>query len=172
MKRILGIDFGTQRIGLALSDELGLTAQGLTVLQRVGPKKDLAAIREIIQENAISKIVIGLPLDRDGNIDKASAVLTFVEQLKNNFGLPVKTWDERLSSVEANRVLLDADISRKKRKRVVDKLAAQIILQGYLDYVNNKREKPACPGRSYNGQARETSRQRRASPKAGAQKPE
>jgi putative Holliday junction resolvase len=138
MGRILGIDFGEKRIGLAISDELGLTAQGLDTLESKNSKKHIALLKEIIQENKVDKIVVGLPLDRNGNINKDSAVIDFVDRLKDGLKLPIETWDERLSTVEASRILLQADTSRRKRKRVVDKLAAQIILQGYLDYVNAK----------------------------------
>lgn len=140
MEKILGIDFGEIRIGLAVSDGLGLTAQGLPVLRRVSIKKDLSALKEIIRVNDVKKIVVGLPLDKDGNISHGCGVLDFIDKIKDNLQLPVDTWDERLSSFEANKVLLAADLSRNKRKKVVDKLAAQIILQGYLDYINQQSE--------------------------------
>lgn len=139
MGRILGIDFGERRIGLAISDELGITAQGLEVLERQGLSQDMIALKEIAEKHKVDKIIVGLPLDKNGNIKPSSPVIDFVTRLKENFELPIETWDERLSTIEVEKVLLAADVSRKKRKRTVDKLAAQIILQGYLDYVNQKK---------------------------------
>jgi putative Holliday junction resolvase len=134
MGRVLCLDFGEKRIGIALSDELGFTAQGLDVLERKNMAEDINYIKVITEKNNASKIVVGLPLNMDGGAsEKSNDVLSFVEKLKNSLKLPVETWDERLSSLEANRVLISADMSRRKRKKVVDKIAAQIILQCYLD---------------------------------------
>ena len=132
--RILGLDIGHKRIGLAISDGLGLTAQALSVLKRNGVNQDLRKLKEIIADRDIKKIVVGLPLNMNGSAGKmAVEVLDFVKLLKENLGLPVTTRDERLTSLQAERLLLEADISRKKRKGVIDKLSAQLILQGYLD---------------------------------------
>lgn len=134
MSRILCLDFGEKRIGIALSDELGFTAQGLEVLERKGIVEDMNYIKGIAEKNNANRIVVGLPLNMDGGAsEKSIDVLSFVEKLKSALKLPVEVWDERLSSLEANRVLIDADMSRRKRKKVVDKIAAQIILQSYLD---------------------------------------
>ncbi len=134
MGRILCLDFGEKRIGIALSDELGFTAQGLEVLERRNIAEDINYIKVIAEKNNVNKVVVGLPLNMDGGTsEKSNDVLSFVEKLKNSLKFPVETWDERLSSLEANRVLISADMSRRKRKKVVDKIAAQIILQCYLD---------------------------------------
>lgn len=135
--RILGIDFGTKTIGLAVSDEIGLIGQPIGTIEHKGLQHDLQEVQAKIREYKIQKIVVGLPKNMDGSIGKSALqVLDFVENLKQAFNIPVDTWDERLSTVEAERVLLDADMSRRKRKKVIDKVAASIILQGYLDYIN------------------------------------
>ena len=128
------MDFGTKRIGMALSDELLLTAQGLDSLYRKVLKSDIEEISRIVLENNVQEIVIGLPINMNGSYGaKTKEVLEFVEELSKVVKVPVRTWDERLTSVQAERVLLEADTSRAKRKKVTDKLAAQLILQGYLD---------------------------------------
>lgn len=132
--RIMGLDFGTKRIGMALSDELLLTAQGLDSLYRKVLKSDIEEISRIALENNVQEIVIGLPINMNGSYGtKTKEVLEFVEELSKVVKVPVRTWDERLTSVQAERVLLEADTSRAKRRKVTDKLAAQLILQGYLD---------------------------------------
>ena len=135
--RILGLDVGRRRIGLAISDGLGLTAQPLSLLKRKSISQDLSKLKKIIAARGIKKIVVGLPLNMDGSTGKmAIEVLHFVKLLKDNLSPPVITWDERLTSLQAKTLLLEADLSRRKRKEVIDKLSAQLILQGYLD---NKR---------------------------------
>ena len=135
--RILGLDVGQKRIGLAISDGLGLTAQPLSLLKRKDISRDLAELKKIIVARDIKKIVVGLPLNMNGSVgEMAIEVLDFVELLKDNLILPVITWDERLTSLQAKTLLLEADLSRRKRKELIDKLSAQLILQGYLD---NKR---------------------------------
>jgi len=132
--RIMGLDFGTKRIGIALSDELLLTAQGLDSLYRKVLGSDIEDISKIAMENNVQEIVIGLPINMNGSYGpKTKEVLEFVEELSKVVKVPIRTWDERLTSVQAERVLLEADTSRAKRKKVTDKLAAQLILQGYLD---------------------------------------
>jgi putative pre-16S rRNA nuclease len=132
--RIMGLDVGTRTIGIAISDELGLTAQGLRTLKRKSVEDDLREIAAIIGQFGIDAIVVGLPMNMDGTLGgQAENVLKWVDVLKDQTKLPVATWDERLSTVGANKVLLEADLSRKKRKKVIDKLAAVLILQGYLD---------------------------------------
>lgn len=136
--RILGMDVGRKRIGLAISDGLGLTAQPLSLLKRKDISRDLAELKKIIVDRDIKKIVVGLPLNMNGSVGKmAIEILDFVELLKDNLILPVITWDERFTSLQAKTLLLEADLSRRKRKEVIDKLSAQLILQGYLD---NKRD--------------------------------
>ncbi len=147
MGRTLGLDIGAKTIGVAVSDELGWTAQGVTTLARRGLDADLAAIRRLVEEWTVERIVVGLPRNMDGSIGPAArAVLEFAETLKRALGLPVVTWDERLSTVAATRTLLAADVSRRRRRTVVDKLAAVFILQGYLDRqaaLRAAREQPA-----------------------------
>ncbi len=134
LMRIMGLDVGTRTIGMAISDELGLTAQGLKTLKRKSMEDDLQEIATIISQFEINKIVVGLPKNMNGTLGKqAEIVLKWMEVLKDKTQLPVVTWDERLSTVEASKVLLEADLSRRKRKKVIDKLAAVLILQGYLD---------------------------------------
>ncbi len=143
--RILGLDIGSKTIGVAVSDELCLIAQGVTTLKRRGLNHDIHEILKLIEEKEISKIVIGLPKNMNNTLGpSAEMVLSFIEKLNENTSVPVITWDERLSTVAAEKVLLEADMSRAKRKRVVDKVAALIILQGYLDsqvrFKNTHRE--------------------------------
>ncbi len=138
--RILGLDFGTKTIGVAVSDEMGLIGQGVGTIKRTDLQQDLRELQNKIEQYHVEKIVVGLPKNMDGSLGKsAQLVLGFIEKLKKTFSIQVDTWDERLSTVEAERVLLDADMSRNKRKKVIDKVAATIILQGYLDYINIKR---------------------------------
>jgi putative Holliday junction resolvase len=134
LMRIMGLDVGTHTVGIAISDELGWTAQGLKTLKRKSAEDDLREIATIIRQFEINKIVVGLPKSMNGTLGKqAENVLRWIEVLKDQTQLPVVTWDERLSTVGANKVLLEADLSRRKRKKVIDKLAAVLILQGYLD---------------------------------------
>lgn len=131
--RIMGLDIGTHTIGIAISDELGITAQGLKTIKRKSLDEDFKEISTIIEHFEISKIVVGLPKNMDGTLGKqAEVVFQWIKNLKDRIHLPVVTWDERLSTVGASRVLLEADLSRRKRKKVIDKLAAVLILQGYL----------------------------------------
>jgi len=130
----MGLDIGTRTIGVAISDELGITAQGLKTLRRKSMEDDLKEIATIIGQFEIKKIVVGLPKNMNGTLGKqAEMVLECAKVLMDKIQVPVVTWDERLSTVGASKVLLEADVSRKKRKKVIDKLAAVIILQGYLD---------------------------------------
>jgi len=132
--RTMGLDVGTHTIGIAISDELGITAQGLKTLRRKSKEDDLKEIAAIIHQFEIDKIVVGLPKNMNGTLGKqAEFVLQWVEDLIDKIHVPVETWDERLSTVGASKVLLEADLSRRKRKKVIDKLAAVLILQGYLD---------------------------------------
>lgn len=132
--RILGLDVGSKTIGVAISDELGLTAQGITTLKRKAMHQDISQLLKVIKGNKAEKIIVGLPKNMNGSLGpSAKMALSLVDELKKFIDLPVITWDERLSTVAAQRTLLEADISRKKQKRVVDKVAALLILQGYLD---------------------------------------
>ncbi len=139
MSRIIGLDVGEKRIGVALSDELAIAAHALTVIVRDGLEKDLRKIEEILQEYSAAGIVVGLPLNMNGTIgDSAKRVLSFTDSLKKKLPVSVETWDERLTTVSSEKVLLEADLSRKKRKKVIDKVAATLLLQCYLD--NRRRE--------------------------------
>lgn len=137
--RILGIDYGEKRIGVALSDPLGITAQGLTTIERTQIKEDLQKILNIIQEKEVEEVVVGLPKHMNNTLgDKAHAVLAFVELLKKRVQIPIHTIDERLSTVRANKAMLEGDLSRKKRKERIDMIAAQFILQNYLARTDRK----------------------------------
>ena len=133
--RALGLDVGSKTIGVAVSDELGLCAHGLTTLRRQGMKRDVAAVLGIVQERAVDILVVGLPYDLEGKVGhRAERVLAFVAELRAAAAPPIETWDERFSTVEAERVLLEADLSRRRRKAVIDRAAAAVILQGWLDH--------------------------------------
>lgn len=132
--RMLGLDVGTKRIGIAISDELFITAQAMDTIERRALQNDLEAIKNIIKNNDVLEVIVGLPLNMDGTYSaKTKEVVEFMDSLLKFINIPVKTWDERLTTLQAERTLLEADMSRHKRKRLIDKLAAQIILQSYLD---------------------------------------
>jgi putative Holliday junction resolvase len=139
--RILGLDYGSKRIGVSVCDELGLTAQGLATIERKNELRDLEAIAGYVEEYNIEKIVIGYPVRLDGTEGiQCEKVNRFVAVLETRFPLTVIKWDESLSTKEAERILIEANMSRKKRKSVVDKLAATIILQDYLDHLRRVKE--------------------------------
>jgi putative Holliday junction resolvase len=132
--RTMGLDIGTHTIGVAISDELGIAAHGLKTIRRKSMEEDLKEIATIIHQFEIDKIVVGLPKNMDGTMGRqAEIILQCIKVLRDKIHVPVETWDERLSTVGASKVLLEADVSRRKRKEVIDKLAAVLILQGYLD---------------------------------------
>lgn len=132
--RAVGLDLGTKTIGLAVSDELGLTAQGLKTLERKSLKKDLAALVELAKDYQADRFVLGLPLNMDGTEGpRAAATRKFGDALEKTSALPVIYQDERLTTVAAQRVLLEGDVSRQKRREVIDQVAATLILQGWLD---------------------------------------
>ncbi|WP_227934855.1 Holliday junction resolvase RuvX [Alkalihalobacillus deserti] len=138
--RALGLDVGTKTVGMALSDELGWTAQGLSTLRRIeeNPEKDFQAIKTIVEEHGVDTIVIGLPKNMNGSIGPSGErSQLFADTLSEYVSCTIKMWDERLTTVAAERMLISADVSRKKRKQVIDKMAAVLILQGYLDYKGN-----------------------------------
>ena len=135
MGRILGIDYGEKRLGIAISDETQTVASGLEVYERRSPERDLKHLKEIIEHENVEKIVLGLPLNMDGSYGpKAQEVLQFKQQLEEALKIPVELVDERLTTQEAERVLLEADLSRRRRREIRDQLAAVLILQGYLDW--------------------------------------
>lgn len=132
--KIMGLDFGEKRMGVALSDELFLTAQGSDTIQRKDLKTDLETISNIIKENNVIEVIVGLPISMDGTHSrKTKEVLEFVEILTEAITVPVKTWDERLTTVQADRAMMEAGMNGFKRRRLADKVAAGLILQGYLD---------------------------------------
>jgi len=130
----MGLDVGDNTIGVAISDPLGLTAQGITVIERRSLKKDISKIKDLICEYGVARMVIGLPRSLNNTLGpQAVKVQDFAEALKSSISLPVDFVDERFSTSVALRTLISADVSRKKRKGVIDKMAAQVILQSFLD---------------------------------------
>lgn len=137
--RWIGLDYGDKTIGVAMSDELGWTAQGLEVIHRRKPGEDIARLEAIVQQYGVTQIVVGLPKNMNNTIGpRGELAIAFSQELEQKLSVPVHLWDERLTTVAATRTLLEADVSRKKRKLVIDKMAAQLILQGYMD-ANMKR---------------------------------
>ncbi|GFN36024.1 Holliday junction resolvase RuvX [Tepidimicrobium xylanilyticum] len=134
MERIMGLDIGDKTIGVAISDPLLLTAQGLKTIRRESYKKDIDEIKELINEYNVTKLVIGLPKNMNNTIGvQGEKVLKFVDKLKGKVDIEIVLQDERLTTVAAERILLEGDVSRKNRKKVIDKVAATYILQNYLD---------------------------------------
>ena len=132
--RILALDLGKKRIGLALSDPLGITAQGLPTLQRTNIRQDLSAIGQLIRERGVTLLLMGNPLHMSGDAGRQAAyVHEFAERLAGHTGVPLKYWDERWTTVEAHRVLRSSGIGIEKRARAIDKLSAVILLESYLD---------------------------------------
>jgi putative pre-16S rRNA nuclease len=131
--RILAIDYGSRRMGLAVSDPLGITAQGLPTLERKNKRADFGRLERTLREYQVQEIVLGNPLRMSGEEGTQSRkVAEFAEELRQRFQIPVHLWDERLTSAEANRVLREADLSIKKRAQAVDRMAAVLILQSFL----------------------------------------
>jgi putative Holliday junction resolvase len=132
--RILALDVGMRRIGLAVSDPLGITAQGLETLQRKNKRTDLEKLEAVIRRYEVRELVVGLPLRMSGAEGIQSEKMTlFAEELRRRFQLPVHLWDERLTSAEAHRILRDAELSIEKRAKAVDRMAAVLILQNFLE---------------------------------------
>lgn len=130
----MAIDFGSRRHGIAISDPLGITAQPLESIMRTTMAADLDRIHELAKEYQVGRFVIGLPLNMDGTpAALANEIQSFAKKVTEKTGISVVTWEERLSTLEAERMLISADVSRKKRKHVIDKLAATLILQTYMD---------------------------------------
>lgn len=138
--RIMGLDFGERTIGVAVSDALLWTAQGVKTIRR--SSKEMQELEEIIHQYEIGEIVLGFPKNMNGTLGpRAELTQEFASRLENEFNLPINLWDERLSTMAAERTLLEGDVSRAKRKLVIDKMAAVFILQGYLDKrAREKRE--------------------------------
>ncbi len=134
--KILGVDYGNKRMGLAISDEIGLLAHPLTTIA----DRNLNMLLDVIRENQIEAVVVGKPLNMNGTYSgKTREVLNFINEIKKIVNIPVHEWDERLSTKEAERLLIGFDLSRKKRKGTLDKSSARIILQGYLDSIRIKQ---------------------------------
>ena len=132
--RIMALDVGSRTIGIACSDALLMTAQGIETIRRTSLENDFKRLSELISEYEVHELVVGMPKNMNGTKgDRAEKTEEFVEKMKAVIDLPVTFWDERLSTVMAERQLIAADVSRKKRKDVIDKMAAVVILQGYLD---------------------------------------
>jgi putative Holliday junction resolvase len=136
-QRFMGLDFGSKTTGVAVSDELGITAQGLETITRKSPKKlrqTLARIEELVEQYHIRRIVLGLPKNMNNSLgERAEATIEFQQMLIKRTGLPVELWDERLSTVESERILKEAGVRREHRKERIDWMAAALILQSYLD---------------------------------------
>ena len=132
--RVLGLDVGARRIGVAVSDPLGVTAQGITTLHRRNRRHDLRALGKFVHEYEVREIVVGNPLRMSGETgSQAEKMATFAAQLEQQFAIPVRLWDERLTTAEAHRLLDETGIRDARRKQVIDKMAAILILQSFLD---------------------------------------
>jgi len=140
--RTIGLDVGDKTIGVAMSDEIGITAIPVTVISRTGSlKKEIGEIRRLVEENGVGCIVVGMPFMLDGTMGiQAQKVEAFVEELRRRLKVPIATWDERLTTSEVERILIASDESRMKRKKVIDKLAAAVILRSYMDSRGQSRE--------------------------------
>lgn len=132
--RIMGLDVGSKTIGVAISDPLGWTAQGLGTIRRRNMAADLSALKKLVKKYNAEQVVVGLPRNMNGTYGpQAEEARAFAARIEAELGLPVHLYDERLSTVAADKILLEADLSRRRRRAVVDQVAASIILQGYLD---------------------------------------
>lgn len=141
--RILGLDVGDRRIGVAISDELGITAQGLMLLECRDQRTDMAALQKVIAMHQIDRIVVGMPRNMDGSYGfQAQKTERFIQTLEQACQLPCIRWDERLTTLQAERLLIAAGQRRHKRKAVRDKIAAQLILQNYLDHQRIRLSQP------------------------------
>lgn len=135
--RIMGLDIGNATIGVAISDPLCIIAQGVTTIRRKYWEYDIQMLGKIIEEYSVDTIVSGLPKNMNGTLGPQSEkVIEFCDVIKSRFDVPIVMWDERLTTVAANRAMLESDMSRSKRKKIVDKIAATYILQGYLDSIS------------------------------------
>ena len=135
--RVMGLDYGSKTVGVAISDTLGITAQGIETIERKEEnklRKTLARIEELVKEYEVEKIVLGFPKNMNNTIgERAEKSLELKAMLERRIGIPVIMWDERLTTVEAERTLIESNVRRENRKKYVDKIAAVFILQGYLD---------------------------------------
>ena len=135
--RIMGLDYGTRTVGVAVSDELGITAQGLETIFRKSSGKlsqTLARIQQIAEEYHVSRIVIGLPKNMNNSLgERAEDAMAFSQMVEKRCGLPVEMWDERLTTVQSERILMEGGVRRENRKKDLDRMAAALILQSYMD---------------------------------------
>ena len=142
--RVMGLDFGSKTVGIAVSDSLGLTAQGVEIIRRTSENKlrqTLARIEALIREYEVGTLVLGFPKNMNNTIgDRAGKSLAFKEMLEKRTGLPVVMWDERLTTAEAERTLMETGVRRENRKQFLDQMAAVLILQGYLDRMNMNKD--------------------------------
>ena len=144
--RYLGLDVGDVRIGVALSDETATLASGLTTLERVGPRKDVQAVASLVREHGAGEVVVGIPWRLDGSLGpQGEKVMGFVQSLERFLKVPVTTWDERLTTVAADELLAAAGVRRRHRKTRIDKAAAVLILQGYIDARRSETPGPGEP---------------------------
>lgn len=135
--RILGLDVGSKTIGVAVSDPLGFTAQGLTTIRRTNKNDDIEEIKKFCDDYGVKTIVIGLPKNMNGTIGPSGEIImSFGKLIEEELKVEIKFWDERLTTVAAHKAMLEADLSRSKRKKIVDKVASTYILQGYLDMIS------------------------------------
>jgi putative Holliday junction resolvase len=140
--RILALDIGARRVGVAVSDPLGWTAQGLPTLARESDAQLIGALRGLVRELGVERVVIGLPKNMNGSLGpQARKALAFADALRAALALPVETWDERLTTVAARRSMAEGGLARRKRRGAVDRVAAQLILQGFLDSLNQDRSR-------------------------------
>ena len=145
--RVLGLDVGARRIGVAVTDPLGITAQGLDTIQRQNKRLDYAQLEAVIQQYEVQEIVVGYPLRLSGEVGiQAEKMTLFAEDLRKRFQIPVHLFDERLTSAEANRVLRESEISIEKRAKAVDRMAAILILQSWMETRSSQRLRDASEG--------------------------
>ncbi len=141
MSKILGLDVGDSKIGVAMSDALGWVAQGVTTFRRQNMQHDLRYLRKLINENNVKEVVVGLPVKKNGQADaQTKKILRFADILRKTFHIPVRTWDERFTTIQASKILERGRVKKKKKAGLIDKVAAVIILQGYLDNRNYQPE--------------------------------
>jgi len=139
--RIMSLDVGSKTIGIALSDPARIISQPFSVIKRIGSRHDIDQLCQIVNDEEVSLIVVGLPMNTDGSLGKSAVyVMEFTEKLKKHVSVPIVMWDERFSTTAAERALISADVSRQKRKGVIDSVAAAIILDGYLDYLRQRSD--------------------------------
>jgi putative Holliday junction resolvase len=138
--RILGLDVGSKTIGVSVSDPLGFTAQGLTTIRRTNKEQDIVEIKKFCDEYDAKLLVVGLPKNMNGTIGPSGElIMAFGKVIEERLNVEIKFWDERLTTVAAHKAMLEADLSRNKRKKIVDKIASTFILQGYLDMISRTK---------------------------------